>query len=447
MSFDEEHILQNYIARLLTMQDEREEWLESGDLESAALELGLSSTDLQKVSAVAVAHRQRGQNFAQHKAWDDAIGEYEQAVVLNPLDTSLLHELATAHKERWWATGQEPDKAAAERYSRRCIQLDPNFKASYELLRELERTPIRATESGRPTRKGVLIALVLVVAFVLLLTFLRLSAEPSQPSAPPPPPPVENPSPVASQLASTPSSGTMPDEMELPVRMADTGDHSGLQLNVQQSQFRNFGESFSYTVNAGLLVGQNELHRLRLRVDLVNSEGDILYSENADVVSDHQPSLRPGDTAPANKLIFKKEAPPLIDHALLTVDVVEWRPSATSYGSEPIVPIEWDIPEIPYVQFEVRERKSRVSEGLSEYLHFLTLAITNKGTRSIEHLRFEVTRYDTEGNAFSSDNTYVVSSSGPVLRSSEVRVVRSIGSFAEDEGPLARYVVTVIEAE
>ena len=51
MAFDDEKILQDYLARLLEMQDERDEWLSADDLHAAARDLGLSDEDLARVEA------------------------------------------------------------------------------------------------------------------------------------------------------------------------------------------------------------------------------------------------------------------------------------------------------------------------------------------------------------------------------------------------------------
>ena len=172
MSFDDESILQDYIARLLSMQDERDEWLGEDDLKTVARDLGLSDEDLARIEATTEAHRQRGQHFSQHDAWDDAIAEYRQAVVLDPFDVPLVHALAVAHASRWEETRDPEDRETAERYTRRCIELDPNHQPSYEILQELKRRPVR---TGGPTRadkaksKALVVGTVVVVVVLVLL--------------------------------------------------------------------------------------------------------------------------------------------------------------------------------------------------------------------------------------------------------------------------------------
>ncbi|HMB90132.1 MAG TPA: hypothetical protein VKP65_04745, partial [Rhodothermales bacterium] len=86
MAFDDDQILEDYIARLLNVQDTRDALLDESDLQGAARDLGLSERDLARADAMAEAHRQRGKNFARHDAWDEAIAEFRQAMVLDPFD-------------------------------------------------------------------------------------------------------------------------------------------------------------------------------------------------------------------------------------------------------------------------------------------------------------------------------------------------------------------------
>ena len=106
MAFDDDQILQDYIARLLNVQDTREALLDETDLQAAARDLGLSDRDLARAEAIAEAHRQRGKNFSRHDAWDEAIAEFRQAMVLDPFDVPLLHELAVAGSAPWLPSGQ-----------------------------------------------------------------------------------------------------------------------------------------------------------------------------------------------------------------------------------------------------------------------------------------------------------------------------------------------------
>ncbi|MFQ5569289.1 MAG: FxLYD domain-containing protein [Rhodothermales bacterium] len=428
MSFDEEHILQDYIARLLTMQDERDEWLDDSDLKKAAMDLGLSPTDLQRIDEAVEAHRQRGKNFSQHGVWDEAIAEYRQAAVLRPFDVSLIHELAVAHASRWQASRDTVDRDDAERYARRCIELDPNHHPSYELLTALKHRP------KPPGRRAGVIAIVAMAAVVMvlgILVYLFLGT-------PPAPPLVETPL----------SDGPLPSEMQIPVHLLDTADPSGLHLDVQRSIFKRYDDSYSYTLHANVLNEESELHRLRMKMTLIGEAGDVLHTDYFDIRSDYQPYLRPGDTAPIAKLVFEKQPPPPLQQVELSVDIIEREPAAADYGTPTSLPLDWDFFPPDYLDFEVFERESRITSGIGERMHFLTLAVRNNGTRSVQYLRVKVTWYDAQDGVITSELAYVVPSTGPALRSGETWVVRAIGKFPEgDTAPFARYAVSVVEAE
>jgi len=173
--FQDEEILQDYIARLLNMQDTRETFLEEADLETTARDMGLTDEDLAKIAASVAAHQQRAANFAKYNRWDPAIEEYRQAVALQPFNPELTLGLAAAHRGRWQKTGSAEDRAHAERYAQRTIDLDADNEAAFKLLSELDRVPIRAT-TGTPSSAEVRLSNTLLLAFMIALVVIILGA-------------------------------------------------------------------------------------------------------------------------------------------------------------------------------------------------------------------------------------------------------------------------------
>ena len=176
-SFDDESILQDYLARLMTMQDQREDWLEEADLKMAAQDLGLSDADLERLAATTEAHRTRGRSFAERGLWDEAVEEYRQAATLNPFDAEATYELARAYLGRWHKTGDALDHDTAERYAHRTLQLDPEHAASYKVLKELKRRPVRTggpSQAEIQTSRGLLLGGMALVAVLILLGVLLL---------------------------------------------------------------------------------------------------------------------------------------------------------------------------------------------------------------------------------------------------------------------------------
>lgn len=176
--FDDESILEDYLTRLMTLQDQREDWLEKTDLDDAARDLGLTGEDLDRLKAATDAHRTRGRSFAERELWDEAVEEFRQAAALQPFEASLTHHLASAYLGRWRYTGEDQDRADAERYAHRTLQLDPEHTASYEVLQELKRRPTRTAGPSQAQVRmssGLLFGtMALGILLILLVLFFLL---------------------------------------------------------------------------------------------------------------------------------------------------------------------------------------------------------------------------------------------------------------------------------
>lgn len=432
MPFDDEKILQDYLTRLLQLQDERDEWLDADDLRAAARDLGLSDEDLARVEARVEAHRQRAARFAEHQAWDDALAEYRQATALAPFDAALLFETARLYAERFRQHADPADRAAAERFARRTIQLDPNHKASYELLSTLRAAPAPARR--RPLVPlligGLMLGLLAALAFVV---FFAIDAGP--------PPPRPAPAPIGQAV---PPGG----QQVLPVTL-DADEAGGLILDVQRSLLRNFDSTFSYTLHAGLRLDKFELHQLRLRLDLLGTDGEVVLSKEFDALRETEPYRRPGDTVPIHHLVFERRPPPPVRAARLAVSVAEQQEAAPDYGAAVAVEPTWDVQKPAYFELDVTERENRLTEGLGgRRLHFFALAVRNAGRRALHRLRLKAVWRDAAGQAIHTKERYLVTTSMPALRPGETYVVRFIGEFAPGAGPpFAGYTLHVTSAD
>lgn len=442
MAFDDDQILQDYIARLLTVQDTRDALLDESDLQAAAHDLGLSERDLARADAIAEAHRQRGKNFARHDAWDEAIAEFRQAMVLDPFDVPLLHELAVAHASRYEETHDPEDRTAAYTYAQRCTQLDPNHAPSFALISALNKTaPGTLAERSRSRVLALTIAamLILVGAGVAIFMLADVSAPvetPIVPNVPTAPPPAAAPA--------LPYTDPVQDQ-QVPVRFVT--EDEGLQLDVQRSLVNDYDSSFAYKLHATLLNQQAELHRLRMRLDLLDAQSNVLLSQPIDVRSDYQPPLRPGDTAPVGKLVFEKQSLPAIASARLSVMTIEREPAAPTYEEVAQIPLVWDVSRAA-LDITFHERENSLRPNFDRYLHFLTFAVHNNGPRTVKRLYLKVRWFTAENREITSKTTYAVPPSGPALQAGATWVVRVIETLPyADVERYDHYTVHVIDAE
>src|SRR5688572_23528065 len=118
MSFGDtqKQALDSYVERLLALKSAEDDDLDAAELREIALELGLSEEDLENADAAASKYLKRGQGFAEHDRWDDAIAELTNAMALQPQRPEVLFALADAHAERWRVQRRSADRSAADRF-------------------------------------------------------------------------------------------------------------------------------------------------------------------------------------------------------------------------------------------------------------------------------------------------------------------------------------------
>ncbi|MCS6905596.1 MAG: hypothetical protein RML72_08520 [Bacteroidia bacterium] len=168
-------LLQSYIQKILSIQEERNYAITEEDLNKIALDLGLNEKDLAEIEKSFMGHWKRGSNFAKHNRFDDAIQELLVASALKPLHPEPYYELALAFQKKWLISGKVEDKEQAEYYAKRCLLLAPEHEKTYQLLSEIEKKTVRIEvpmEEDKYEKLAFIIAGILVVLFLLLFVFL-----------------------------------------------------------------------------------------------------------------------------------------------------------------------------------------------------------------------------------------------------------------------------------
>ena len=476
---DDSAVIARYIERLMTLDGSRDKELDESDLREVARELGLSEDDLAQVDASVAAHRKRGENFLAHDSHDDAISELRQALVLCPLDAELACMVGRAHHLRALAAGKsasDDDRQEAEKLARRAIALDADCKPAYQLLQDIREGRPGAgpgaasiVAEGKPVQRasgtqsrGLLLpgVMVLALAGAGLASFLVMAPVPvpepvvaSGPVGEPVPAPavIETVSAPGLQHITIPSDSS---EYRIPVVFLDGGapEHAvGLQLEIERSRVNRFlGKSFSYTFRGTLAVTGQELHELKVRLDLLSSDNQVLVQKYHEIHSKHRPPLRPGDAARVDILVHESRAAPAISGARLVVELAQRFPAADDYGEAPVVPLEWTR-DRPHIQVVVRERQSQVKQLFDTPSHWLVLDYENQGKRPIRGLKARFTWFDASGRKLAHKDSLLVSTASAALPGGQTWVTRIIGELPKNlpdlQKPFARYTMTIIEAE
>ena len=168
-----EDIVGDFIQKVSEIQNVKDnEDLSTADLKEIATEIGMSEDDWEDVQKAYGEHLERGSGFFSHNNYDDALSEYQQALMLHPDSMDTLFGLATAHEGRFLITGSRTDMEMAIKFASRCLHISPNHQGALELISNMKKKEI----APRKKRTALLLSLVLSAAAIIgliVMVFLR----------------------------------------------------------------------------------------------------------------------------------------------------------------------------------------------------------------------------------------------------------------------------------
>jgi hypothetical protein len=130
-------LVRAYIDRLVASHVQQQRWLGLEEMRQVSQSLGLSEGDIVIADGEGRRLLDKGLVHCHYRQWDEAIVDLTIAVSIEPLSVEGLHGLARAYQGRWSTHKKSSDCQEARRLSRRCLQIDPNHKASKTLLTQL----------------------------------------------------------------------------------------------------------------------------------------------------------------------------------------------------------------------------------------------------------------------------------------------------------------------
>lgn len=133
-------VIEAYIQRVTELSQSRQRLPTRDELEAIATELGIEPEEIQAAQQQAQDHYTRAQGYARLSYWEEAIGELQEAVALNPGDPAMLVALAQAHLGRWQQRHQRQDCEQLHLRVKQCLSLQPDSEAALELLANFRRS-------------------------------------------------------------------------------------------------------------------------------------------------------------------------------------------------------------------------------------------------------------------------------------------------------------------
>ncbi len=441
--------LERYISRVIQLQEERSERLDEAELESIALDLGLSLDELRQSVA---AHLQRGRGYMKQSLWDDAIKELREAESLAPGNVEVVMTLAEAHAQRWAASDFVDDKSHAQKLARAALDLDPNHQPAFELLGRLERGPEAA---GASKGTGAAAGVILGIGFggVVLLTLLGgivgwfvLSTR-DEPNVIvkeviAPPVTVETPAEIDESGSVQPSGGE-PGSRDLELQIAGPAADQ-LELDVRKSRLDVYENSSFYTLRAVLKnVGSQEIEKIETVIELLDDSGETLHRDDPSLLWGYQPAIRPGDLSPVN---LTQRASPAVSGVRLTIKLIDGTPGAKSYPPSQVIEPKMGAKFPAHLSVEVRERKAgfRPSGSSGKGYFKAEFEVKNTSDAAIKKMKLQLDLYSKDGKLLETKTGILAYSMTPSIHPGETWLE---GFIAQVESSYDRYELTIVEME
>ncbi len=440
MAFDDEQI-QAYLREVERVQAEGNGALGPDDVRAIALEVGLSTADLDAAQQAASEHLSRGRGYLHHGFHAEACQELERGVALTPHDAAAVRLLGHAYVEHFLANGDRAARDRARAVLQRCIDLNPSDQAAYEMLASLNppKVPLAIRLRGLPQ------GLTSVLAGALLWgAWLAHEAVNSPPAAEPTEAPASAGVPAIADPTAAPATQTpsAPNGPRLPVEFSALGPWRALVLEEARAKLDRHPNMAFLTLGANLRnESRLELETLEVRLEILDAEGKAHTTALEGVVQKFHAPLRPGDTQPFHW--FTQTSTEAAAVRLTVVDATSV-PAPSTYPEAPPLPLAWAFDPPAGYALGLRERHVSSEMGLGDMTtHRVHLEVRNEGTRAIQGLKLRARYIDARGEVMHRKETFVIGPHEPPLLAGQGRPVGFL-VFKKFERPVASYGVAVV---
>lgn len=128
--------LETYIYQIARLQ--KTKTLTSADLINLQKDLGLRSHQIKQIELAFSHYLTEGKTANVRKDYSQAITSLEKALQINPIDETVLVEIARAHWLKFKALHNEFDKNMKNHYLHLCLSLKPDHEDALALFNEEE---------------------------------------------------------------------------------------------------------------------------------------------------------------------------------------------------------------------------------------------------------------------------------------------------------------------
>jgi tetratricopeptide (TPR) repeat protein len=383
------------------------------ELQDIAQEMGFTDNEWKEYQEEIQNQIKAGESFMKYGNTEDAIIHFEKATKLNPYSLEAHAALANAYRQEFLKTRRKADRIKAISEARVCLDLDSGYTPAYELISELKSDSDFASLMKRPI---TWLVLAIVVVGVAIAFMIMLQPEKNVAS--------KNSAELINEDSEEGNSklNDVMDEQDPGIEVLFS-QNSNLDFELEFSKLSSYDDSFSYKLHAYIFPKGVTVSLLTLKVEALDEDGDVVFSEEKMPVRERSITYRPGDIIPFGFLKFEKSKTP--DIAKVKVSVVDMKSeeAVSEYEKSPELTTTWESgrPANYNLVFRQRNLTKSSSRANSEY-HRLTLAAENTGNLSISKLQVNIIWRNQSDEVIISKNAYIATSSSPLIKRGQTRL-------------------------
>lgn len=454
--------LENYISKILQIQNKKNAVLKTDDLKEIALEMGMTESDWNSISDTFNAHALRGKGFLEYKNWIDAIKEFEQAHTLNPYNTDILYGLALSHKELWLQTNDNSHRTNAEKYAKSCINIEPEYKEAIKLISDLRKSnnlrkgggsqQNKSTKSETSSKKRNTIMIARLLGFALFIGFIfwystnkkgkELEKESAQKI-------IEKADELVEAKELFVPLPVEEKEPSLPIVLSKTEKSKGLRYISESSTLSDYDDSYSVTAKGYFQLKEIEIDALKVKVDVLDQNDKVILSNVKELVSDGDLAYRNGDLVTFDFLDHVKEADmPNFKVIRLSVNYIKKETGTFKYKASKVLKVAWEIEKPSNFDIAIRERLTSVSESYGTVYNKIVLEVENTGNSTINKLQLQIKWFNKQDKVVNTEEIYItIDSYSPLKRGTTHLYDRMFGIEGFTQKAYKGYSVSVLSVD
>lgn len=413
--------LEKFIETLMNMKDQRKSVVyNNNQLREIASDAGFSDSDWLEYQNEIQKQIDAGEAFLKHNNTEDAISHLSRATALNPYNLRANAGMAEAYKQQYLHTQQSQDKENAIRYARICLEIDSGYSPAYALISDLKRSKHPTSLNNKwliPVAIGLLI-------FLLILYFFISTSSPQKNNGQEDIP--EKNIPVQTVEKTTETAPGIP---------VIYPESPYLTFETQSSELNNYNTSYNYRLDAYIIPHGVVIDALKLKVELMGSNGKVLMTDEDTPVYKSSITYRPGDRIPLSYLKYENQASvPDLQTVKISIAQISKEQAVSFYESSPPIKTTWN-PERPAnfdVRFRLRKLSKTPAQNNQQY-QALVIEAENTGNLSIKQLKIDIVWKNNYQETIIQKKAYITSSSAPTLKRGQNRLFA--GTYLIPENP------------